>query len=341
MTVSIVGPSSICNGLSTTLCANVQGGTGGNIYSWQSPVNAITPCVSVSPTVTTTYSLNVFDNCGTEATATFNLRVNPLPTVAFTSSLFEGCAPLCVQFYNTTTLAEGKAATYLWTFGTGDSSKIASPIYCYSNSGNYGVGLTVTSDSGCSSTLTKLNLITAFTRPNGAFIYTPQSINIIDPTVQFTNLSTDAYNIIYWKWSFGDNSDSTSNLENPSYTYQDTGSYCVSMITMDVHGCTDTVTSCLVVEPSFNLYIPSAFTPNGDTKNPTFAPKGDYIKSFEMYIFDRWGMQIYHTKDITQGWDGTVNGGSVAQEDTYIYKIMVTDAENHQHTYIGNVTLLK
>jgi len=341
MTVSIVGPSSICNGLSTTLCADIQGGTGGNTYSWQSPVNAITPCVNVSPTTTTTYSLNVFDNCGTEASATFNLRVNPLPTVAFTSSLFEGCAPLCVQFYNTTTLAQGKAATYLWTFGDGDSSNIASPIHCYPNNGNYDVGVTVTSDSGCSSTLKKTSMITALSRPNGAFIYSPQSINIINPTVQFTNISTDAYNIIYWKWNFGDKNDSVSNAENPSYTYQDTGSYCVSMVAMDVHGCTDTVTDCLIVEPAFNLYIPSAFTPNGDAKNPTFTPKGDYIKSFEMYIFDRWGMQIYHTTDITQGWDGTVNGGSVAQEDTYIYKIIVTDSEKKQHTYVGNVTLLK
>jgi gliding motility-associated-like protein len=61
-----------------------------------------------------------------------------------------------------------------------------------------------------------------------------------------------------------------------------------------------------------------------------------------MYIFDRWGMQLYHTTDITKGWNGTVGGGStVAQEDTYEYKIKVTDAQNKEHAYVGNVTLIK
>jgi gliding motility-associated-like protein len=111
---------------------------------------------------------------------------------------------------------------------------------------------------------------------------------------------------------------------------------------MNNHGCMDTITNCLVIEPAFNLYIPSAFTPNGDGKNEVFKPMGQYVKSFEMYVFDRWGMQLYHTKDINQGWNGTVNGaGTVCQEDTYIYKITVMDSEGNQHSYVGNVTLMK
>lgn len=339
MTVSITGAPSICLGLSTTLCSDIQGGTGGNTYTWQ-PGNVITPCDMVTPTSTTTYTLTVYDNCGTPATATYTLRVNPLPNTSFSTSLFAGCAPLCVQFYNTTTIAQGKASSYLWTFGNGDSSKVQSPIYCYPTDGKYTIGLTVTSDSGCSATLSKTNLITAFSKPNAAFSYTPQPPTIVTPTVQFVNATTDSVSIIYWAWSFGDNSDSTSHLANPSHTYGDTGTYCVNMIAMDMHGCTDTVTNCLVIEPSFNFYIPSAFTPNGDLKNPTFAPKGQYFKNFEMYIFDRWGMQLYHTTNIDKGWDGTVNGAP-AQEDTYIYKITVDDISGHQHSFVGDVTLLK
>lgn len=61
-----------------------------------------------------------------------------------------------------------------------------------------------------------------------------------------------------------------------------------------------------------------------------------------MFIFDRWGMQLYHTTDITRGWNGTVNGGSnIAQEDGYIYKIIVTDAQDAQHSYVGNVSIIK
>lgn len=337
--VSITGPGSICQGLSTTLCSNVTGGTGGNLYSWQ-PGNAQTPCANVAPSATTTYTLTVIDNCGTTTSATATLRINPLPVTAFTSSLFSGCAPLCVQFYNTTTLAQGNSSTYLWTFGNGDSSKIENPIYCYSRSGSYTIGLTVTSDSGCANSLSKISYITAFAKPNTAFTYSPQPATILNPTVQFINQSNDPYGIVSWIWNFGDGTDSVSNAASPTHTYQDTGHYCVSLTAMDIHGCSDTVTNCFVMEPNFTLYIPSAFTPNGDRKNPTFEPKGQYIKNFEMYIFDRWGMQVYHTTDITQGWDGTVNGAQ-AQEDTYIYRIQVTDSQNHNHTYVGQVTLLR
>lgn len=340
MSVTITGPGSICQGLSTTLCANVTGGTGGNMYSWQ-PGNAQTPCAVVSPSSTTTYTLTVVDNCGTVATATATLRINPLPVTAFTSSLFAGCSPLCVQFFNTTTLAQGNSSTYLWTFGDGDSSRIQSPEYCYSTSGSYNVSLTVTSDSGCANTLNKISYITAYSKPNTAFTYSPQPATMLTPTVQFINQSNDTYSIVSWIWNFGDGTDSVSNAANPSHTYQDTGRYCVSLIAMDEHGCSDTVTNCFVMEPNFTLYIPSAFTPNNDRVNDVFKPVGQYIKSFEMYIFDRWGMQLYHTTDITKGWDGTVGGGTPAQEDTYVYKILVTDSEGHSHTYVGNVTLLK
>jgi len=340
MSVSIVGPSSICQGLSTTLCANIQGGTGGNTYTWL-PGNIITPCANVTPNGTTVYSLSVMDNCGTVANATFTLRVNPLPATAFTSSLTQGCAPLCVQFYNTTTLSQGTSATYLWNFGNGDSSKIANPVYCYPANGAFNVSLLVISDSGCSSTLKKTGYITAFAKPTGGFTYSPQPVTIITPTVQFTNQTIDPYNLIFWQWKFGDASDSISNLKNPTHTFTDTGRYCVNMIVEDEHGCSDTTTNCLIIEPDYHLYIPSAFTPNGDGRDDEFKPVGQYIKNFEMYIFDRWGMQLYHTTDITQGWNGTVSGGNIAQEDTYVYKITLIDSQDNGHTYIGNVTLLK
>jgi len=61
-----------------------------------------------------------------------------------------------------------------------------------------------------------------------------------------------------------------------------------------------------------------------------------------MYIFDRWGMQLYHTTDIAKGWNGTIGGGTtIAQEDTYVYKISVTDSQGKQHTYTGNVSIIK
>ncbi len=334
------GPASMCSGRSATLCATAIGGTGGNTFVWQ-PGNINGACIVVAPTSTTTYTITATDNCGTSASTTILLSINPLPAISFAADVYQGCAPLCVQFRNSTTVSGGILG-YVWSFGNGDSSHSAAPIYCYPNNGSYSVELTAVSDSGCSATLNVLDMITVYNHPYAAFIYSPNPVSVTDPLVQFTDQTSGPSAIAYYWWTFGEAGDTVSNLQNPTHVYQDTGTYCAQEVVMDIHGCVDTVTNCLAIEPVFTLYIPSAFTPNGNGRNDVFMPVGQYVKSFEMYIFDRWGTQLYHTTDIQKGWDGTVGGGSViSQEDTYVYKIFVTDAHNKQHSYIGNVTIIK
>ena len=300
----------------------------------------MTPCITITPTVTTTYTFTVTDNCGAVATSTITVNINPYPNIQLSADIYNGCAPLCIQFRNGATV-QGGTAQYVWTFGTGDTAQEANPIYCYKKNGTFDVTLTATSDSGCSATLKKSGAISVYSRPVAAFAYSPSTLSSINPLVQFTNQSTDINGIQAQWWNFGDGSEISTEM-SPSHTYQDTGSYCPSLVVMNEHGCTDTTTNCLVINPAYTLYIPSAFSPNGDGVNDVFQPVGKYIKSFEMYIFDRWGMQLYHTTDITKGWKGTVGGGSnVQQEDTYIYKINVTDAMGVSHSYVGNVSIIK
>ena len=341
LSVTIAGPASMCVGTSVTLRATPSGGTGGNTYVWQ-PGNLSGANITVSPSVSTCYTVTATDNCGSTASAIACVTVNPLPKIAFSADLYQGCAPLCIQFRDKTTITAGSVQSFVWTFGNGDTSHSRNPVYCYSTAGNYAISLTVTSDSGCSSTLSKLNVINVYGRPNAAFSISPQPATIITPTIQFTDQTNSQYPIQYYWWTFGENGDTINFQKNPIHTYSDTGEYCARLIVMDIHGCTDTANNCLVIDPVFNLYIPDAFSPNGDGKNEVFQPVGQYIKNFEMYIFDRWGMQLFHTNDIQKGWKGTVKGGSaIAQEDTYVYKIYIIDSKNKSHSYVGNVTILK
>ena len=343
--LAVTASSSIvaCSGRSATLCATATGGTGGDTYFW-APVNLTSPCVTIPVSLSTVYTITVRDNCGVFTSATTSIRVNPPPAVNFSSDAYQGCAPFCVQFRNLTASMGGREE-YIWNFGNGDSVMEENPIYCYPKSGIYNVTLTVISDSGCSSTLTKDNMVTVYNKPLAAFTYSPQQVSILSPTVQFTDESSDKTGIIYRLWNFGDDEGKDSSMStqlSPSHTYHDTGYYCTSLVIMDPHGCTDTATNCLVIEPLYSLYIPSAFTPNGDGLNDVFKPVGEYLSNFSMYIFDRWGMEIFHSDNINNGWNGAINGiGSICQEDTYIYKITVTDAEGNLHSYVGNVTLLK
>lgn len=342
--VDISGKKAVCIGDSAYVCATAVGGVGSDTYIWE-PLGNTNSCVELSPPAAggaATYTLSVVDGCGLTVTVTTTITANPDPAVNMYADFYQGCSPFCVKFHNATTITSGGIGQYIWNLGNGDTAHTASPEYCYTQAGTYDVTLTAISDSGCSAALKKVNMITVYTHPDAAFTYSPEPVNMLTPTVQFQDESRDNYGIAYRWWTFGDGSDSTSNLPDPTHTYQDTGTYCANLIVMNNRGCTDTTTNCLIVEPAFSLYIPSAFTPNGDGLNDVFKPVGKYIRNFEMYIFDRWGMEIFHSTDINDGWNGTVHGGSeVSQEDIYVYKISVTDSRGEQHSYVGNVTLLK
>jgi gliding motility-associated-like protein len=100
------------------------------------------------------------------------------------------------------------------------------------------------------------------------------------------------------------------------------------------------------------LYIPNAFTPNGDFLNDVFMAKGTAITSFDMNIFDRWGNLIFTSDDIDRGWNGKIEGGhylmkqdgkEVSQEDVYIWKINYTTQcfPDRTRREMGSVTLVK
>jgi gliding motility-associated-like protein len=335
---------SICPGGSATISANGSGGDGTYNYNWI-PGGMTGATQTVSPGITTVYTVTLTDGCTTTpVTDTVKVTINPLPNVSFTADTLSGCEPLCVDFTDKSTISSGVINQWAWTFGDGDSSSLQDPRHCYDSAGVFTVSLKVTSNNGCSASYTAPNLITVFGKPVAKFISSPNPTPIVAPTVQFTDESTDAYGgISTWAWTFGDKTDSVSSKQNPIHTYGDTGTYCAQLIVTNIHGCMDTVTGCEVIEPYFTIFIPNAFSPNGDGLNDVFTAKGIFICTFEMYIFDRWGMQLYYTNDINMGWDGTVNGsGTVEQEDTYIYVINVTDCIEHKkHQYLGKVTLIK
>jgi gliding motility-associated-like protein len=348
LTVKVTPNKATCPGGNVTIGATAGGGDGIYTYTWSPPTGlSCTVCQNpvVTPTVTTQYTVTVNDNCGTPAVKdSVIVTVDPLPNVLFTADTMEGCSPLCVIFTDKTTIASGGLFSWAWSFGDDSVSNIENPpLHCYNNPGVYTVGLIVKSDSGCVDSLTIPNMITVYSHPIAAFTASPQPATIISPQITFTDQSTDIYGITNWFWQFEDPLDGTSTIQNPKYTYADTGTYCPKLTVTNKHGCVDSVQHCIVIDPFFTLYIPNAFTPNNDGENDVFNVKGTYICGFSMYIFDRWGMQLYYTTDLNKGWDGRVNGGtSMAQEDTYVYLIEATDCVAHQkHQYIGRVSIIK
>ncbi len=90
------------------------------------------------------------------------------------------------------------------------------------------------------------------------------------------------------------------------------------------------------------LYIPNAFTPNGDGINDVFRVYGTDIENFSLVVYNRWGATVFSTTDITKGWDGRVNNGEeIADSGVYDYQITATDkTTGSNHNYTGELILV-
>lgn len=98
----------------------------------------------------------------------------------------------------------------------------------------------------------------------------------------------------------------------------------------------------ITTKPAFTFYIPNAFTPNNDGINDEFYGKGEGIIDYDIWVFDRWGVLIFHGNELNDKWNGKANGDNdVAQQDVYVWKVRLTDVFHKKHDYIGTVTLVK
>ncbi|MBL7682902.1 MAG: gliding motility-associated C-terminal domain-containing protein, partial [Flavipsychrobacter sp.] len=106
------------------------------------------------------------------------------------------------------------------------------------------------------------------------------------------------------------------------------------------NGCRSYDTVRVGIDYRDNLFIPTAFSPNGDGKNDVFRVSNMTFQRFvEFRVFNRWGQEIYNSIS-NKGWDGTWKG--VAQETgNYQYLIRVAYPDGYIETYKGDVTLVR
>lgn len=288
--------------------------------------------------------LVVTSNRGCVDTTTKVVTVYPTPNVQFSVNDSSGCQDFCTQFFDLSTISSGSITSWIWNFGDNSVfSTIQNTSHCYPSSGIYSISLTATSNNNCSATHTEVNLINVFPTAVATFNYSPQPITTNNSNVTFSNLSQQSS---MWWWNFGDPVSANSNyssLNSPEHFYSYMGDYCVTLIASNIYNCADTTVQCLRVDPVFTFYIPNSFTPNhADGTNDLFSGKGTNIKTYEMWIFDRWGDMIFYTDDIEKGWNGKANNGKdIAQVDVYVYKVILYDFSETMHEYIGRVSLVR
>lgn len=340
LAVDVSDPTPVCVGNSVNLFASASGGDGNYSYSWD-PGALLGQSQTVSPTITTIYTVTVSDGCGTTpVTATVLVTIVQPPTITFTSSDPDGCAPWCVDFQNTTP----NIASILWTFGDGNSSTAANPSYCWKTPGSYDIGITVIDNAGCTSSLNNPGYVNVYANPVAEFTTDPQPASVLNPVVNFIDLSSS--DVTDYHWHFGDGDSLVGTNDSPSHTYitENGGIFTAWLMVENSHGCWDTISHPVEIKPDWSIYFPNTFTPNGDNHNDYFIGKGYGINEYEMWVYDRWGNEIYHCTSINEPWDGKVQNGpsnEISQIDTYVWVAQISDVFNKRHRYNGHVNLIK
>lgn len=100
------------------------------------------------------------------------------------------------------------------------------------------------------------------------------------------------------------------------------------------------VSNTVELIPPIAIYIPNAFTPNGDGLNDTFGAVGQGISEFSMQVFNRWGNLIFESNDISKQWDGTYKGEK-AELGVYVYQVTAKGPKSYQLKKNGSVTLVQ
>lgn len=310
--VHLFAPQMVDLGDDVTICPGeeavlTQPITGASVL-WSTGVTSQSITVSEEGT----YSIEVtIDGC----TATDSVHVDmvdlPMPQLGPDQMICEG---------DEVTLEVDPAnADVLWSTGSNASS------ITVNTSGVYSVTL---SAQGCSVTD---EVSIAFTAPitevdlGGALKICPGEVATIDASVAMP---------ASYSWSNG--------ISGPVGQFNNTGTYTVQI----TGECADVTATILVIEGECapEVYVPNAFSPNGDGINDVFLVSVERdMEKFRLEIYDRWGERIFSSENAATGWDGTVNG-TEAPDGVYVWKLFHRDGASAKASStgsIGHVTLIR
>lgn len=267
--------------------------------------------------------VNEDGECGESAESEIHVFPGFFP--AFT---FSECENNPTKFKDLTETRYGVVDSWSWYFGeegnASDTSHAKNPVYTYPTTGNKLVSLVVTNSKGCIDTVDKEILVLG-----NAFAGNDTTVVVGQP-LQF-NASAGA------SYSWLPATDlSNGAIQNPIGIYS--GNYDSIRYKVLIFNEPDCLDSAFVTVHIYKsapkIFVPTAFTPNGDGKNDLFKPVAVGISKMEyLRVFNRWGQLVFSSKSDREGWDGKIKGKEQAT-GTFVWLVKGVD-------YLGKVFFAK
>ncbi len=104
--------------------------------------------------------------------------------------------------------------------------------------------------------------------------------------------------------------------------------------------CSAAADEIIIKEGICNIYFPTAFTPNNDSKNDVFKIIGaPDVSEYHLVVYNRWGQLVFETTDPAKGWNGSING-RLQTIGIYLWQCNFKKSGNARYMK-GTVALLK
>jgi len=335
--INITPNSTICKGDSIRLIAS-----GARHYIWFDQLNNITATGTnaniIRPTGTTTVRVIGYDEYGCSEIKSTSIRViQPLKMFAAQGDT------LCIG--ESKQLIATGASSYRWYPETGlNNTQVANPVARPVETTVYNV---IGKDAhNCFTDTAQIKVV----------VGRPTPINIGRDTIitagtsfQLRVLSTNTINggndqIKKWRWG-GDVSISCPTCPAPEVKLSNDA--CISCTVVNNYGCVSTDTICIkTLCPATELFVPNAFSPDGDGVNDVLLVQGKGIKLIKSFrIYNRWGQLVFEKANFYPGdpayaWNGTAFGKAVTP-DVFVYVSEVICEKGLPTIFKGNITILK
>jgi large repetitive protein len=341
----VIGPAvDVCEGTEVNISVFVLSGqepytfdwTNDDDPSWTSQQSSVVYEINGN----TQFTVVINDFCNNPIAEVVEVGVLPQYTPDFVLTSPSGCFPHTTEFVNATPPNQ-IGGNCFWDFGDGNYSMDCSSVtHTYSSPGCYDVTLTIDSPDGCSGSRTYTDMVCVGGFPIADFEADPSVTDVFNTTVSFENMTMDGQ---FYEWDFS-GLDMSFEM-NPVYEFPGNAAttYQVCLTAINEYGCSDTICKPIVVQDDYTIYVPNAFTPNGDGTNEFFGPiiYGYRPKEFQFLIYNRWGELVFESVNPESMWDGMYRG-QMAQQGVYVWKIYARNASTAEaKEYVGHVTLLR
>jgi gliding motility-associated-like protein len=347
-TVSISAiTTQICVGDNLTFNANVNGGGSSPSLQWLINGNAVAGATSSSFSSSTlsnsdivTVQLTSSLACASPTTAVSNsltMSVLPIgtPTISITSDRNVICVGQQVVF-NATFEFGGAAPIFIWQVG-GSSVTTTVPTYTLSGlNSSANVTCTLVSSYAC----TTNNMDSALSNTINIQVNPVPSVGLSeDVTIQegeSTTLTATTATGLTYLWtpsaslSCADCLSPTANpIETTVYTF---------LVSDPATNCNSSDSLTVTVIRNYDIWVPTAFSPNGDGNNDVFSVYGNNVKDFTFSLYDRWGNKVYETSKLEDSWNGEYQN-RLLNTGIYVYILSFNLNDGTTDTQKGNITI--